>query len=252
MVYVKVTIAGEDIYLEETAPGIWSILTEAPSYPGVYPITVTVKNEAGSITIIGYDDATLGEILKLLVAGEPRTRLIQYLPPFLQSSSVYRGLFQAAGNEVDWLQDTIQVIIDDAYILSATEARIKEWEKALQIIPSGTLSQRKTFIISILRGQGKLNEARIKNIVKAFTGGDAIVNLIHSALDVKVLSPDAGDIYLFPDIERALLRRVPAHIGLTVQRWYSSWKDIKQNYAEWTTVSGVGTWQNLKDYIPPQ
>lgn len=249
MKYVKVTIDSTDMYLQELTDGTWSVLSEAPSYPGVYPITVEIQTTNGTIVIVGDDDPELGEILKLLVLGEPRTQLMPYLPPYLQQSETFKAIMKASGVELDRLQDGIQVIIDDAYILSATEARIEEWERRLKIIPAGTLAQRKSFIISTLRGQGKLNEARIKSIVNAFTGGDALATFANSTLLVRILAPALGDVYLYPDVERSLKTKIPAHIGLIVQRYYSSWADIKTNYADWNAVASLNDWKALKYYI---
>lgn len=249
MKYVKVMINNEDIYLEELSDGIWSVLSEAPSYPGAYPITVTVESNGGTITIVGDDDAELGAFLKLLVTGEPRHQLMDYLPPYLQNSTIFKAIMKTEGIELDRLQDSIQVIIDDAYILTATEARIEEWEKALGIIPTGTLAQRKSYIISILRGQGKLNESRIKSIVEAFTGGDAEVTFASSTLTVKVLAPALGDVYLYPDVERSLRAKIPAHITLVVQKYYSTWEGVSTNFGSWTDVAAFADWTALKNYV---
>ncbi|SFH21013.1 hypothetical protein SAMN05660649_04254 [Desulfotomaculum arcticum] len=251
---VKVTIDGQDIYLEEQSNGTWEKLIAAPAYGGVYPITITVQSDNGLITIIGTDDRELGELLKLIVLGKSiaAQRMLQYLPRFLHDSILIRNILESQGHEIDRFLDNIQIAINDAYIMSASETRIQEWERRLKIVPTGTLDQRKSFLIATLRGQGKLNEAKIKTMVNAFTGGDAIVTFENSVLNVKILPPNNGDVYLFPDVERALKPQVPTHIGLSVRRWYSTWNDIKQNFADWANVAQSGTWQVVKNYIPPQ
>lgn len=251
---VKVRIDGQDIYLEQQTNGTWEKLSTAPAYGGVYPATITVEADNGSITIIGSDDPELGELLRLIVLGKSiaAQRMLEYLPIFLREVPEIQAILESQGHEVDRFRDNIKIVINDAYILSASESRIQEWEQKLKIIPAGTLEQRKQFLLAVLRGQGKLNETKIKTIVKTFTGGDAVVTFENSTLGVKILPPDAGDIYLFPDVERALSPRIPAHIGLIVRRWYCVWADIKQNYTDWTSVSQAGSWQDVKNYIPPQ
>lgn len=251
---VKATIDGQDIYLEEQPNGSWEKLATAPSYGGVYPVTITVEADNGAITIIGSDDPELGELLKLIVRGKSIAgqRMIEYLPLFLRNVTEIIAILESEGHEIDRLRDNIQLVINDAYIMSASESRIQQWEQKLKIVPAGTLDQRKQFVLATLRGQGKLNEQKIKSVVNAFTGGDAIVTLENSVLDVKILPPDNGDIYLFPDVERALRPRVPTHLGLSVRRWYATWGDIKQNFADWATVAAFGTWNDVKNYIPPE
>lgn len=250
MKYVKVTVNGQEKYLQELPDGTWSVMNEAPSYPGLYPVTVEIQGNNGITVIVGDDDPELGEFLRLMVSGEPRNQLISYMPLYLRQSEVFKDLLKTAGIELDRLQDSTQVIIDDAYIYSASEARVVEWEKALRIIPAGTLAQRKSFIVSIIRGQGKLNEDRIKHIVNAFTGGDALVSFANSTLLVRILAPALGDVYLYPDVERSLKTKVSAHITLQVQRFYSTWADVKENYTSWADVANLKDWNTLKNYIP--
>ena len=59
---VKATIDGQNIYLEQQPNGTWEKLSTAPAYGGLYPVTITVEADNGSITIIGSDDPLLGEI----------------------------------------------------------------------------------------------------------------------------------------------------------------------------------------------
>lgn len=251
---VKATIDGQDIYLEQLPNGTWQKLATAPAYGGVYPITITVIADNGAITIIGSDDPELGKLLRLIVLGESiaAQRMLGYLPEFLRTAREIKAILESEGHEIDRLSDNIQLIINDAYIMSASESRIQQWEQKLKIVPAGTLEQRKQFILAVLRGQGKLNETKIKSVVNAFTGGEAIVTFTNSTIDIKILPPNMGDIYLFPDVERSLRPRVPAHIGLLVRRWYCTWNDVLQNYAHWSSVAEAGTWQDVKNYIPPQ
>ncbi|WP_304542259.1 putative phage tail protein [Desulforamulus aquiferis] len=251
---VKVTIDGQDIYLEEQPNGTWEKLATAPTYGGVYPITITLLADNGSVTVIGSDDPELGKLLQLIVQGKSIAgqRMLEYLPRFLQDVREIQTILESEGHEIDRLRDNIQLVINDAYIMSASETRIQQWEQRLKITSVGNLNQRKAFLLATLRGQGKLNESKIKTVVNAFTDGDAIVTFQNSVLDIKILPPDNGDVYLFPDVERALRPRVPAHLGLSVRRWYSTWNDIKLNFADWSIVASYGTWQNVKNYIPPQ
>lgn len=254
MKYVKVTVDNRDIFLEQQHDGTWETRTKAPSYAGVYPVTVEIQGDSGQIVYFGYDDETLGEFLKLIVEGKSisGTRLLGYLPPVIQDYQEIKEIMESQGNEVDRLLDSMNIIISDSFILESSESRIEEWEKRLKISPNGTLSQRRSFILSVLRGIGKLNEQKIKNMVRAFTGGDATITFSESVLDVKILPPANGDVYLFPDVERALLPRIPSHIELMVRRWYSSWNDVKNNYVDWNAILTMGSWGEVKKYIPPQ
>jgi DNA-binding transcriptional regulator YiaG len=176
--------------------------------------------------------------------------MLQYLPMYLRTAQEIKASLESIGHEIDQIKDKSLSIIDDAYILSASEERIQQWEQKLKIEPKGTLDQRKMFLLAVLRGQGKLNESKIKSVVKAFTGGDCTVTFDGSIITVKILAPAYGDVYLFPDVERSLTPRIPVHIGLKVQRWYASWNDIKENLNDWNEIKSLSSWKDLKDFLP--
>jgi hypothetical protein len=251
MKYVKVTSEDyADIYLEQAFNGTWSVMNEAPSYPGNIPTTVQVTFVNGVVSVIGDADASLIVFIETLFLGESRKNIIEYLPAMMQELAEFKEFTKSENYEFDLLHDGVQVIIDDSYILTAREARIIEWERDLKIVPYGTLAQRKSFIISYLRGQGKLNESKIKSVVEGFTGGDSIITFADSTIRIQILVPPGGDIYRLPDVERALNAKIPAHINLTVERYYSSWNDVKTNYTDWSAVAALADWQALVDYIP--
>jgi hypothetical protein len=67
-----------------------------------------------------------------------------------------------------------------------------------------------------------------------------------------VLSPDNKKDYRYDDIAKALKSLVPGHIKLSVVKYFATWGDVKNNYADWATVKAMADWQTVKSYIPPQ
>lgn len=176
--------------------------------------------------------------------------LIRYIPEFVQDVLEYQKIFNAENPEFDLMGAGIDSIFPESLIMDCSEERIIEWEEALGITPQGSLTERKYYILGVLNGgDGKLNEALIKRIVYSFTGGDCEVSIAASAILVQVKPPNNGELYRFDDIERALRPKVPAHLGLTVKRFYSTWGDIKNNFASWATVSAMDDWRAVKNWI---
>ena len=103
-----------------------------------------------------------------------------------------------------------------------------------------------------MRGQGPLSKEKILNIVSSFTGGEvtAYVSFSGSTILVQVLPPENGELFDFSEIRKALEGRIPAHLQLTVNRYYSTWEDIASAAQNW---QGIGTnfsdWGKVKDYI---
>lgn len=177
-------------------------------------------------------------------------RMIGYLPEYWHKSAEMQEILESDGIEIEQLLNKARSIYGDSFILTASESRIKEWEQDLKIIPTGTLEQRRLMVLSVLRGAGKLNEAKIKGIVNAFTGGDSIVTFADSNINVQVLPPNNGEVYLFPDIERSINPRKPAHIGLVVERFYSTWGDIKEQFSSWEDLyASKADWKAVYNHI---
>ena len=178
-----------------------------------------------------------------------RPSIFQYLPSILQPFLEFQEICDTEDVEFERMYPAISTLYAETTIRYCSEERLAEWERALKVNPEGTLEQRRLFMLATIRGNGKLNEAKINSIVNAFTGGTAIVTLENSVIVVKVLPPHNGEIYLFPDIERSLSQLIPAHLGLSVIRFYSSWGDIKNNLTSWQSVKNLDDWQDVRDLI---
>lgn len=228
----------------------WYVTSVSPDKEGAYDIELTITTDKGTVYTYTTDDSEFGKYLTLYVTNRT-SNLLKYLPHFLQEVREFQAVFPPIDDEINILYPYIESIFAEAIIMYCSEERIREWEKNLHIIPTGTLEERRYYIKALLRGSGKLNEAKIKSVVDAFTGGDAIVTLENSTIVVKVLPPENGEVYRFPDVERALKPLVPAHLGLSVIRFYSVWKDISTNFADWATVAELDDWSAVRNWIAP-
>lgn len=177
--------------------------------------------------------------------------LINYLPKFLKEIEEYQELFKSLDIEVNSFENEINYVINLASILNADEIRISEWEAFLKIEKKGNLYQRKLYILAALRSVGKLNEKKIQDIVNIYTnGGGAIVLVENSNIIIKVKPPEQGETFLFPDIERTILVMKPAHLGLIVARYYSTYAIISQDFKDYKDLINIfSTYQKLKNYI---
>lgn len=176
--------------------------------------------------------------------------LIEQLPPYWHGVPEMRAIQEAIRLHLAEIAQESERIVTDTLIDTMSDERLQAWEKCLEITPEGTIEQRRLYLKSVLRGSGKLNESRIKSVVNALTGGTAIVNFVDSVITIRVLPPGNGEIYLFNDVERALASKIPAHLGLSVVRFYSTWEDIANDFASWNDVKdSFDSWQKVSDYI---
>lgn len=177
--------------------------------------------------------------------------LMKLLPAYWQESMEMRELQRVLGDKVDELAEVIDSAYLDARIMTASAERLTEWETDIGLASEGrTLDQRRKFILSLLRGAGKLNEAKISNIVSTFTGGTAVSVFRDGTLTVTISAPSLGETYLFPDVENALSVRVPAHLILKVVRYYSTWGDIRSTASSWGDLrTRFPSWSAVKNYV---
>lgn len=175
--------------------------------------------------------------------------LMRYLPDFLHDVEELKKILSTEDSEIDLLEPDIDEVFPEKLIMECSEERLSQWEQVLGVEPQGTVEERRYYIKGILNSDGKLNEDKIKDIVASYTGGEAIVTLTGSVIKIQVLPPPNGELYRFEDVERTIKPLKPAHLGLTVERFYSTWGDIKKGFADWAAVKAMDDWQAVKEYI---
>ena len=258
MQYVHITVDGVTYTLREQSNGEWAVTNKAPYVSGEYPIAVTVTTEVGQVVEIDVPEGSaLAEALTLIVSegttisGE---RMLNYYPEVIKQILEFQALMKTEGFEIDFLKNDIDISVNEAYLTTMGENRIKQWEQLLKITPddSDTLQDRRDSVIARIRGQGKLNTALINSIVSAFTEGTADSYIQDSVLYVKITPPPNNKQYKFENVDRELHNRQPAHLGLSVTRNYATWKEVMENYTDWNTVAQLNAWNDLMLYIAPQ
>lgn len=108
-------------------------------------------------------------------------KLIDYLPPVLQSVMEFAAITGAQQPEIEAAWDALNLVMDNQFIDTATEAGVTVWEKELGIVPlaTDTLEDRKqrlktawtygvvytyNWLVNWLRGdKGKFDLPIIKN-----------------------------------------------------------------------------------------
>lgn len=254
---VQITVDGVLYTLRETASGEWVVTNTAPYVAGEYPVTVIATTEVGQEITIDVDDPELLHALTLIVtegntvSGE---RMLNYWPEAIRRILEFQALIKAEGFEIDFLKNDVELSVNEAYLSTMGEERVAEWEKALEIASAKdeTLDDRRDTIIARIRGQGKLNTKLINSIVGAFTGGTAESYIKDSVLYVDITPPPTNKQFKFDNVVQELSKKTPAHLGLSVKRNYATWGEISDNFADWTAISQLGSWQDVLLYVAPQ
>lgn len=184
-----------------------------------------------------------------------RERMNSYYPQVIQAITEFQAIIDAEYPEFEGLADGVENVINDAYLLTMTEDRVKQWETMLGISPieGSSVEDRRETVVARIRGQGKLNSKLINIIVGTFTGGTANAWVEDSTLYVEITPPPGNKSYQFANVEQELANKVPAHLGFRVSRNYYDWGDIRTNLATWNDVkNNLDTWDDVLLFVPFQ
>lgn len=182
-----------------------------------------------------------------------RERMNSYYPKVIQAILEFQAIVDAEYPEFEAIDEANKRVISDAYLLTMTEDRVKEWENMLGIQPleGSSLSDRRETITARIRGQGKLNSKMINVIVGTFTGGTAKSWVKDSVLYVEITPPPNNKQYRFENVEQELAKKVPAHLGFAVSRNYYTWEETKNNFATWGDFkSAFDKWEDVLLFVP--
>ena len=182
-----------------------------------------------------------------------RERMNSYYPQVIQSIWEFQAIIDAEYPEFEELEKGNERAISDAYLLTMSEDRIKEWESVLGIQPieGSSIGDRRDTIIARIRGQGKLNTRLINTIVNTFTGGTANSWVEDNILYVEITPPPNNKQYRFENVEQELSKKVPAHLGVAVSRNYYTWGETKNKYATWGDVNSTfDKWEDVLLFVP--
>lgn len=172
-------------------------------------------------------------------------------PEVIKKIQEFKSLLSATGFELDYLNARYTFIYNDAFFDTMEVDRIEQWEAGLGLQGNADLSlkDRRNAIKARLLSTFKLNTQSIKDIVATFTDAECVSHFSNSTLWVEVKLPPSDLTNSWPNIEAEIKRRLPAHIGLNVRRYWGSWGDIKDGFASWDALSTQClSWEAVRTY----
>lgn len=168
-----------------------------------------------------------------------KERMLGYYPEIIKQIYEIQTIVEAEYPEIELSINGIESVLNDAYLTTMGESRIKQWESFLGIGASqtATLEERRTEIIGRIRGYRKVNTDYIYELAKLLTGGFVeSISFYNGVLSMEIVPLEDDESVQWEGFEKALKRSLPAHIGIDVQRSFGSWQDIKDNFNTWNDV----------------
>lgn len=155
-------------------------------------------------------------------------RLKGYLPKYYDGVLEMEQLVGTEGPEVDLMASRIEELLNQSYPESATWA-ISRYERDLQIVAEAgkPIEQRRSVVVSKMRGHGKVSGSLIKNVAQAYDGGQVDVSVTPADYKITITFIDTlGIPPNLDDLKNALNDIKPAHLTLVYEFRFLLIRDI--------------------------
>lgn len=180
--------------------------------------------------------------------------MMEYLPPFWHDNEEMKRILHAQSVEIDGLHEDAFVILNDAFLATMGEKRIREWETWLNLPPTGTIEDRRLQIMQYFGVISKLNEEAIKVLVATLhNDARAKVQILDSDIKITVvpLPEHQSDELDFTQLSNQITIRKPCHLGLSIERGYSTWGGVRDGrLRSWGEVRTLKNWEDVLLYVP--
>ncbi len=167
-----------------------------------------------------------------------------YVPFELREQQPLKSIYESAGVETGSLFDNKDDVLKQMFVSTATSWGLSLWEQflGLQVTPEQALSERRSKIISKIRGFGTVTKSMLINVAAAYECGTIEItehNDIYK-FTIKFVS-EIGIPPNFTDFEEIINEVKPAHLSV----------DYEYTYNTYAVVS-VKTHQQLTAYTYEQ
>lgn len=171
-----------------------------------------------------------------------------YVPDYLKEAQSYKVILEAEGPELDAIETNLADVLKQFYVETATEEGLSRWEEfvGLSSYAGKPLDQRRSRIISKLRGMGAVTVALIQNVAESYVYGTVAVTDHPETYSFTIKFVDAlGIPPNLQDLKDAIEEIKPAHLAVVYEYKYLLIKDIH----EVMTITEMET-HPLTDFAP--
>jgi hypothetical protein len=167
--------------------------------------------------------------------------MLSFLPDYYATSRVMSANMESQGKELDALWQALDGTLEQYFVSTATWG-LEHWENELGITvdASKPIGQRRSVILSKMRGIGTVTVSLIKSVAEAYDGGTVDVTLQSAAYTFTVKFVDTRGIPPNLDDLKAVIEEIkPAHLAVEYAFTYTQWSELKQK--TWGELSNF-TW----------
>lgn len=175
--------------------------------------------------------------------------LTQYVPKCeWQNDTRQQYIYKKLQDRLNWIESIFEEIVNNAYIKDANEVGITRFEQEFGIVPTSdmTLEDRKSKLLSILRGQGGVtNVLKIKTIAESFENGEVeiVPNFNKSCYIIKFIDKK-GVPQRLNDLYNSIELVNPCHLKIQYEFLFEKWGEL---YGDSNNITPY-KWGELKKF----
>lgn len=176
--------------------------------------------------------------------------MLTYVPQFLRKAKAYKAIISTQGQEFDQLRTSIDDILKQFYVETATEWGLDLWEDMLGLksYAGKPIEQRRSRIISKLRGMGTVTVSLIKNVVESYVYGTVEMteqpetySFTVKFIDTRGIPPNLDD------VKAAIEELKPAHLAVEYEFRYLIWDELDAANITWDELDAKElTWDEFE------
>lgn len=177
-----------------------------------------------------------------------------YVPFYLRESSFYSTILESEGQEMDGLRSSMEEVLQQFYVETSTDWGLDLWEQMLGLssYTGKPLDQRRSRIISKIRGMGSVTVKLLKNVAESYVYG--VVEVTEHP-DTYSFTIKFTDIYGIPpnleDLKATIEELRPAHLQVDYEFTYLSWYELDSAAITWNDLDQAGfTWYTFETWNP--
>lgn len=172
--------------------------------------------------------------------------LLNYLPKFMQDIEEIKKIMDISQPEIVNIEENIELILKDFFVIDSSEEGTKHYEKIVQIIPKLTdsLEKRQYDILAIYNQTLPFTFETLIEKLNAICGEDGYsIQLLYDKfiLNVKLILEKKE---LFTTVKNLLEWIVPVNLIINLSIDYNVWKDLYKH--KWGDIKKY-RWNEIKE-----
>jgi uncharacterized protein YmfQ (DUF2313 family) len=157
-----------------------------------------------------------------ILTSERGLAMLGYCPQYYESSRLFQSYLQTSGTEMDDFRTAMDEVLDQFFVNTATWG-LDKWESELGLtsFAGKPEDQRRSRIVSKLRGMGTVTVALMQSVAKSYTNGEIQVTEHPETYSFTVKFVDQlGVPPNLNDLKQAIEEIKPAHLAVVYEYKY--------------------------------